>query len=130
MFARHQPIEAQQYRTPMSTIHEGKHLDSLPFELHVSFVIPWWIRLSSRRMLSQNSFLSEGSSSSRMPGMKSTTKGGGMQRGVIVAKQGLMVFYGIHWMCAGGKAFYALVGVPEGLMQWDIGRRVTPQSRS
>lgn len=49
---------------------EFQLLDS-PLELHVSLVMPWWILLSSRRMLSENSFLSDGSSSSRM-----STQGG------------------------------------------------------
>ena len=40
---------------------------ALPLELHVSLVIPWWILLSRRRMLSENSLRSDGSSSSKMP---------------------------------------------------------------
>lgn len=39
----------------------------------MSFVIPWWILLSRRRMLSENSLRSDGSSSSKMPIVQADT---------------------------------------------------------
>lgn len=41
-----------------------------PLELQVSLVIPWWILLSRRRMLSEKSLRSDGSSSSKIPTLR------------------------------------------------------------